>query len=131
MPANIKITLEHGGDDRRVSLGKGTLTTSDGEWQQGKVIGIDPELSIVEFQANRADASMRLPFSGIKSLRLNDAINLSSFESTASVRNPSARPVSIKQKCAVHFKTGAPLTGETAGFVMRDYGLFLFLIVCI
>jgi type II secretory ATPase GspE/PulE/Tfp pilus assembly ATPase PilB-like protein len=116
-------------DESHRAVGRATLTLNDGKWQQGSLIRIDPDRLVVEFQPNRSGASVSFPFSDVKSLRLNDSLDLSSFELADQQHGLPENRSSIKQKFSVQFKSGASLAGETAGFAARDYGLFLFLIV--
>lgn len=106
----------------------GVLTMNDGSFQQGTLIRINHAQEVIEFRSKRATENAAIPFADVKSLRLAEPITLDRLQFSSVPKMMEAYPASERQKCTVNFKKGAPLTGETVGYISHDYGLFLFLI---
>jgi type II secretory ATPase GspE/PulE/Tfp pilus assembly ATPase PilB-like protein len=102
---------------------------NDGTWQMGKLLDFDPEGCMLAFIPKRAQATKRLAFAEIQSVRLTEKIEIERVQLPSNPATPIDFGMPDEQTCTIQFKAGAPLTIKTKGCVSLDYGLFLYLIV--
>ena len=101
------------------------VVLNDGRRQNGSLVRLDIENSMLECTPVKGQTNISLGFSRFKSLRLTEPVALrrTPVPGEAAMAAPS-----IKQKCQVNFKDGETLEAETVGFVPHRNGLFLFLV---
>lgn len=102
------------------------LARTDGKRENGTLVRLDPENSLVEFMSPKAPLARQVGFSDFKSLRLTRPIGLKRLELDPEGKLDSA-DVSLRQRCVVTFRDGDSLMSETIGYVEHPFGLFLFL----
>ncbi len=102
------------------------LARTDGKRENGTLVRLDPENSLVEFMPQKSPLAGQVGFSDFKSLRLTRPIALKRLELDPDGKLDSA-DVSLRQRCVVTFRDGDSLMSETIGYVEHKFGLFLFL----
>lgn len=102
----------------------GVVVTNEGKRLSGKLLFLDMGASMVEFQPDKAQGKINIGFSSLKWLCLTEPIQLKRQAPLANMQQERAE----RDKCSVHFKDGDALHAQTAGFILRDAGLFLFLL---
>ena len=103
----------------------GVVAMNDGRKLIGIVIRMDPMAAVLEFQAEREPGMQLIAFSAFKSVCLTRKINLDRVPGV--IAPHSLEKGGGPQKCTVQFNDGADLVMDTVAFVVREYGLFLFL----
>ena len=80
------------------------------------------------FTFDQASSSASVSFEDIQSLCLTDIVELMPVNFPDPSIYDATYPAYAKQKCVVNFTNGERFISETVGFVLTDYGLFLFII---
>ncbi len=105
----------------------GVVVTNDGRRLVGQVIHLDPTAGVLEFHLDRAPSNMNIGFSSVKRLVLTEPVELQRNEMGGAASSMETFPPD-KEKLVLRFKDGDELIAETIGYVLRNYGLFLYLI---
>jgi type II secretory ATPase GspE/PulE/Tfp pilus assembly ATPase PilB-like protein len=120
IPPHFYLAAGAGGTESAV------LALTDGRRENGTLVRLDPENSLVEFAPQKAPLARQIGFQDFKSLRLTRPIGLKRLELDPDGKLDSA-DVGLRQRCIVNFKDGDSLMSETIGYVEHKFGLFLFL----
>ncbi len=110
------------------SLPACVITMRDGHSLSGRMLQFDPDDGILDFIPKRSQATRRVLFGEVQSIRLTDMIELARLALPLEAGSTSGDVAPMEQKCTINFVSGTPLTIDTMGCVSRDYGLFLYLI---
>ena len=104
------------------------IIMKEGPRRVGNLTKFAPLSSSLTFSFDQAASTANVSFDEIQSMCLTDIVELVPVNfSEASNYDPSY-PSYAKQKCVVNFTNGERFVSETVGFVLKEFGLFLFII---
>lgn len=104
------------------------IIMKEGPRRVGNLRHFSPSASSLIFTFDQALSSASVAFEEIQSMCLTDIVELIPVNLTESSNNDAGYPAFAKQKCVVNFTNGDRFVSETVGFVLKDYGLFLFIV---
>lgn len=104
------------------------IIMKEGRRRVGKLTQFAPISSSLIFTSDHALSSASIAFEEIQSVCLTDMVELRPINFSEKSTHDVTYPSYAKQKCIVNFTNGERFVSETVGFVLEDFGLFLFII---
>lgn len=103
------------------------LIMKEGPRRVGALTRFSPQESTLMFAVD-GGAPGPVAFDEIQSMCLTDIVELMPVDSPDTTGLDPGHPAFAKQKCIVNFTNGERFVSETVGCVLKDFGLFLFII---
>ena len=100
----------------------------EGPRRIGNLTKFAPGSSSLTFTFDQAASSASVSFESIQSMCLTDIVELMPVNFSEPSTYDSTYLSYAKQKCIVNFTNGERFVSETVGFVLKEFGLFLFII---
>jgi len=104
-----------------------TLTLMKGQSLSGALSRFLPGNSVIEFLPARGRANIEIPFADVKLLKLTRPARIRPRLSEIEQRSGERVSPPEKLPYKIELADGETMTGETLGFELREFGLFLYL----
>ncbi|MES2759896.1 MAG: ATPase, T2SS/T4P/T4SS family [Pseudomonadota bacterium] len=105
------------------------IVMKEGPRRVGSLTQFLPSSSSIIFTFDHALSSANVAFDDMQSMCLTDIVELAPINlSESTTYDAASYPAFAKQKCTVNFTNGDRFVSETVGSVVREFGLFLFIV---
>jgi type II secretory ATPase GspE/PulE/Tfp pilus assembly ATPase PilB-like protein len=104
------------------------IIMKEGPRRIGSLTKFSPHSASLTFSFDQAASSASVSFEEIQSMCLTDIVELVAVNFTEPSTYDPTYASYAKQKCVVNFTNGERFVSETVGFVLKEFGLFLFII---
>ena len=103
------------------------IIMKEGPRRIGDMAKFTPGTSSLVFTFDQAASSATISFKEIQSMCLTDIVELVPVNFSEPSTYDAAYSSYAKQKCIVNFTNGERFVSETVGYVLKEFGLFLFI----
>jgi type II secretory ATPase GspE/PulE/Tfp pilus assembly ATPase PilB-like protein len=104
------------------------LELTNGRTVRGELLKFEPGADSIELRVPPQQARQRLNLAPVRSITLPQPVMLIPDHAILRAVGSTADQVSQGKDFTVHLRNGAPITGQTHGFVKEQCGLFLFVV---